>query len=77
MADQGPEDDGQVGDASAAGGDGNGLARPHSLRQVEVRELAFDLLRDIVDPLGGERLADTEDPRQGKHRGSSINGGCG
>ena len=54
------EDDGDVGDAAAAGGQGDRLARLDALAEVEFCQSGTDGGGNVVETRAGERLSNTE-----------------
>jgi len=49
MLDGGLDDERDIGDAAAAGGDGDGLAGLHFLAKIELRELGGDRGGDLIN----------------------------
>ena len=67
MLDRRLDDDCDIGDAAAAGGDRHALPRLDALGQVQLRQLRFDRRGDVCNLLRLERLPDAEDLGVGGH----------
>src|SRR5260370_1347363 len=64
----GADDQRDVGDTTAAGGDRDRRARLQSLAQTDALEFGEHGTGDIIDPIARQRLAHPEEPWQRQHR---------